>query len=52
MINWNTENKTIEILKPDKEILEIIRVVIEQNYIIIKALANPMLIAKNKEEEK
>ena len=43
----------VEVIKPDKELLELIKEIIGQNTMIIRALANPMMIAKDmlKEEK-
>ena len=41
----------IEVVKPDKESLELIKLIIEQNNAIIKLLTNPIMRILPKEEE-
>lgn len=51
--NWEIEmDKEIEVIKPDPEIVEIIKSIVETQRIIVRCLGNPTIVVRPKEEDK
>ena len=51
--NWAIEmDKEIEVIKPDPEIVEIIKTIVETQRLIVRCLGDPKIVIRPKEEDK